>query len=592
MDRSLFSIPWFISQHPYLTLSTLVWLTYSYFPKLGFVSDDYQGIVEYDGKLQVIDEKSTKPRFLNTDYGRISRWVRYHLCGGNFPSKFKDQAGNPVPQGKIPFRHHALSIGVLNLAVLALYGFLSQIIGPKLAIMSLGILVVHPITTQAVAWCSGLGYPLSLLWMGLSLVLVQWAGVAELSTIQLYLVYGLFLLLNYLAINALFVAVMLWPILLLMGEPIFATINIVVSAWQGLGIVKSTINLRADEFKKQNMGHSTFIKPRKIIVALKTIWYYIRMIVAPTKLGLYHEWGYHYGPDVEREDRMMLAGLFTVVASIAIFLLTSVFAIKLAILWFYAFLFIFLNWITIQQFVTERYAFIPTLGFGIIVSYILQDFTASYMLILGVYLCRTWTHLPTYDNELRFYESNIWNFPRSEVAYGNLGVTYLRMGKVGSSGDAWQHSININQDYDVPYYNIYSHYRSNANAAVQQGQYDKAFDLFKVALPLLERCVTCKVSHFKELWTKELWELRTLIANPIMVYETELARLKTLDTTLRNQRASCRAKKDVENVDISINNNANQINNLILFVKSRNMSLQTVVLKEITQDSFLKKLLT
>lgn len=524
---------------PHLILTFFVWLTYHYILRCGFVSDDFQGMLEYDGKLQGLE------------YGMISRWVRYHLCGGNFPSKIKDHNGKAIPTGKTPFRHHLLSITIFNIAVLLMYSALAPLIGGKLAIMALILLVVHPVGAQCVAWVSGLGYPLCLLWMGAILNLLGWYYAGPQT---LYITMGVvvaFVALQVLAINALFIGLMLWPILAFLGYTPFAWLGIVISAMLGFQIVKSTIKFRAGEFKKQNMGASTFIKPRKLIIAAKTLAYYLQMMVMPTKLGLYHKWGYHYNEHVEREDFRTVLGL--ILGGLAIY---GVFCgppiVQFCILWTFGFLGIFLNWITIQQFVAERYAFIPFLGVSILACYFLQSFMWLYTFIVGVLICRTWVHLPTYDSELRFYLSNTWNFSDSEVAYGNLGVTYLRGGMVGSAMDSWKVSTILNPNYDVPFYNMYSHYKSNGAMQISHGQYQQGIELYKTALPFIESAIKCEVCHFKEQWQKERDELVNWISNPSLVVTNEKDRLEKLKKTLLDKSGTKVTPQEVAGIQQSL----------------------------------------
>ena len=547
---------------PYLALTISCWITYCYVIfRGGFVSDDLMGIAEYDGKLQ------------GFEYGMISRWVRYHLCGGNFPSKHKFPNGQPVPTGKIPARHHTLSVVVFTLSVLSTYYFLQAIVGPKVAFLACLLFAVHPVVTQGVAWISGLGYPLSLLWITLSLNLLgyYYSFTAPSTTITCAVFLG-FLLIQFLAINALFVALVSFPILLFMGYYPFAILAILISIVQGAQIVRATIKLRKDEFEKQAMGGSTFIKPRKFIVAAKTFLYYIIHSLFPSRMGLYHKWGYHYGSDVERESIFFFLGLLAAGGVVTWFFLTPIIAIKLGLLWFSCFIFIFLNWITIQQFVTERYLMIPVIGICLIVSYFLQDYIYIYTFILGLALCRTWLHLPTYDDELRFYLSNTWNFKNSEVAYGNLGVTRIRIGQVGAALDCWHEAIHHNPDYDVPYYNIYSHYKSNALFQVQRGNFQGATDLLKQAHPYLVKCVACKVCHFKEQWTKELVEVTSWINTPILLVVNEKTRITQLRDSLQKRLSELKDPKnpvEIQDITSSITDASKQLESIERMLESQ-----------------------
>lgn len=540
---------------PFALLTLAVWVTYFYTLKCGFVSDDLAGIAEYDGKLQ------------GFEYGMISRWIRYHICGGNFPSTKSFPDGTPIPQAKIPVWHHFLSVLVFNIACLFLYAFLADRFSPRIALLTVLLFAVHPICTQSVAWCSGLGYPLSLVWAGVILNIIPW--VYRHPSIENILLGTIgFCLLQFLAIHAQFATMMLWTILLFFGYWQFAILGFLISVVMGFDIIRQTIKLRVDEFKKQNMAKSTYLNPRKIVVAMKTFLYYLSHTLIPSKMGLYHTWGFHYSKDMERKDWYFFLGLLSFLGLVGIFFFSPIQEVRLSILWFISFSVIFLNWITIQQFVTERYIFIPTIGTCLLIAYVTQNNLVVYAFIAGLYLCRTWTFLPTYDNELRFYESNVWNFTKSEVAYGNLGVTNLRIGKVGSAIDCWHQAIQINPDYDVPYYNIFSNYRSTADMCLRNGDYNGAIINYRQALPYLEKTLNCKICHFPDMWKKEHTDLIEKIKNPIKMLLSEKERLEALQQELKDRVSKMKVDEDVRPVESSINDTVNQLQRLQSFMNA------------------------
>src|SRR3990167_1357285 len=257
-----------------------------------------------------------------------------------------------------------------------------------------------------------------------------------------------------------------------------------------MALVPTIINLggyvkyRKEEFKKQAMEQSTSFNWRKPIVVFKTLAYYFYLAFWPARLGLYHTWGFHYDKAIERLDWRAAAGFLLFVSSIFLFYFSGN-EVRLGIIWFYAFLFLFLNWITAQQWVTERYLYIPVIGLCLISSLYLPPMI--YVLIFGMLLSRTLCHVATYDNELRFYLSNTWNFPKSEVAHGNLGVAYASVGLTGAASDNWTIAGSLNKDYDVPFYNMYSGVKSKAYQMIQQGAYEQGISTLASALPLMEK---------------------------------------------------------------------------------------------------------
>jgi tetratricopeptide (TPR) repeat protein len=267
---------------------------------------------------------------------------------------------------------------------------------------------------------------------------------------------------------------------------------------------RSIVSIRKEAFVKQNMGRSTVVNIRKCGVIVKTFYYYLKMLVLPKRLGLFHKWGYHYDEVIERFDGMFFKGLLSL-AAMAVLFYFAPFPVKFGMVWLFSYLILFSNVITAQQFVADRYSFIPSLGFTIVLAYYFQNFEFLYWFVLGVWIMRCWVHLPTFNNEIEFYQSNVFNFPDSEVAYGNLGVVWNFSGCGGSAVDCWRKAIDINKFYDVPHYNLYSLMKNT-------GQLEQA----EVHL---KNCLNGKTVHFNEIWQKEYIQLQAVIARKKEVEE-------------------------------------------------------------------------
>ncbi len=542
-----------------LIITILTWITYFYTLSCGFVSDDIQGIAEYDGKLQ------------GWEYGMLWRWVRYHIVGGNFPSGKKQPDGKDIPQGKIPARHHFLSISVLNITALTTLYALTPVLGPKIALLSVLILIVHPCTTQGVAWISGLAYPLSLFWISLTMLLMQFFYAHESLNNAMWVIPA-FCIIQFFAIHAIFATTaMVCVLLLFLGYWQFAVLGAIVSGAMCFDQIRKTISFRVEEFKKQHMEESTVFYPAKFVVAMKTFFYYLCFAIAPIKMGLYHTWGFHYDKSIERRNWMFWAGFFSF-SLLLLLILNKVVpsSVQFGILWFIIFSIGFYNWITAQQFVTERYIMVANLGLGIVIASITQNYFWIYALILGIYLCKTWTFLPTYDNELRFYQSNTWNFPKSEVAMGNLGATYARIGLEDSAKDTWFQATLLNQDYDVPFVNIFYQFRSKGYLLINHGDFLGGLKKLQEGLPFLQKALACKICHFPEQWKKEYSDLAIQINNPALLLQDELKRLLNLRVNLRNELSRTMDLKRTQDIQSSINDACNQMDRLVSFFQSNN----------------------
>ncbi len=458
-------------------LSAVVWLTYWHCINSGFVSDDIEGLQNYDGKLKKFD------------YGHLNKWLLYKIFE------------------KSPRRNHLFSIILHNANVILLFSFLITFLPIKLAFYTSILFAIHPVCVQSVAWISGRGYPIGLFFglLGFNLVAITsgigyfWAGNG-LNSVFLALLVIIYGSLYYISVNAQFALLATFILQAYFGNYFLVIIGAIISLVAGLGIIKEVISLRTNVFKEQNLAHSTKFKPQKLIVAIKSFAYYTRLCFFPKRMGLYHTFEYHYTDKTEKEDKWFWLGFIILMVFIAGFWFGD-YTIKFAILWYFAYIFIFLNWITIHQFVSERYVYIANIGICLLIARLVwsldarlfSDMPVLFSLISGLYLMRTWVHLPTYNEEISFYQSNVWNFPDSEVAFGNLGVTYMKCKLIGSAMDMWQIALKINPNYDVAHYNTHSILK-------QVGNFIEARDYLKKA-------IESPACHFKDLWTKELQQL-------------------------------------------------------------------------------------
>jgi len=246
----------------------------------------------------------------------------------------------------------------------------------------------------------------------------------------------------------------------------------------------------------EKMEKSTKVYWRKLIVMVKTVGYYVRLVLFPKRLGLFHVYGYHQEEPLDYADNKFWFGL----ASILVYVTALIFApfpIKFGLIWCAVYYSIFSNFITANQFVSERYVHTPIFGLAIIAAYFFVDYPIILAFLIGIYVMRVWVHLPTFANEVRYYESNCFNFPDSEVAMGNLGVAYMNHGMHYKAYDTWHEGTRQNPLYDVPWYNLYSICKQNG-------------DLIS-AKKFLAMCLNSKTVHFSEQWQKEMKELEAII---------------------------------------------------------------------------------
>jgi len=420
--------------------------------------------------------------------GAFMRWHRLHI-GKKFTTIAKNKDGHPVyGYEQSSFRHHVWSLFIHLLNVNLVYFFLSNLFGRETAFYATLIFSVHPVSSQCVAWISGINYLYSLLFALLNFVTVQ-------NISDYHWTIPLTVILTFASGMTLLTGCFNWVILLMLGrkwEALAAFLcSIIIFIRDGIGV----LNFRKSNFKEQNMEKSTIVNFRKPIVILKTFWYYVKLMIIPSNLGLYHEFGYHYDDLIERINPMVFKGLLAF-SALVISAIYAPFIVTFSIVWMISYWLVFCNIITANQFVVERYIFIPSLGYSIILAYLLKGHPIIW-LVIGLYMMRSICHVWSFLSQKDFYLSNWLNFRNSEVALGNLGVCYVNEGKTGTAIDIWQQAAKINEFYDVAWYNLFSIFKSHGMLLEAKGY--------------LEKCLKSKTIHFKTQWEKEYKELCDII---------------------------------------------------------------------------------
>ena len=528
---------------PHLFLLTILFIiTWQSALRGGFCSDDIEGVAQFSDRFQpeqtlptgqVIPEEKVdfyqfedkrffkwgpkkvgekdgknlircRNRQLNPYLGFpacLMRWSRVNI-GSKFTTLGKNKKGIEV-FGYIqdPFRHHLLAIVVHFLNVILCYFFLSRLFGSTLGFMATALFSVYPLGCQTVAWVSGVNYSFSLLGALATFTIAQ-------TIHNPYISIPLGILTSFFSTLTLMTGIWNWVILLILGRLDLAIVSFIAASFSFWNQGKEVITIRKKAFKDQCLDVSTHINIRKPIVMLKTLWYYAKMIPVPRHLGLFHEWGYFYDDPMDKTDPMFWKGLTSFVL-IILSIIFLPFPIKFGLIWLMLYLSIFSNFMTAQQFVADRYVFIPSIGWCIILAYLLQGYPLVFSFLLGFYAMRTVMHIPTFLNDTSFYQSNVFNFPKSEVALGNLGVTYKHRGFDGMAIDTWILATQINPKYDVPWYNLHS-------AFLQHGALTQA-------RAYMDECLKSKVIHFPDLWNREMKQMdQSILLSQPLVNQTKI----------------------------------------------------------------------
>ena len=510
-----------LTNHGYnlLIISFLHLITWGYTLWIkGWVSDDLQGIAQFSdhfvqtkdqygniAKEEKIDsyetdrkDKDGKPiRIKNTAWPAylgwpscFLRWFRLNW-GKSFRQIGTNQNGHKVyGWTQVSGKHHLLNVLTQWVNLALGYNLLNHLFGPEIALFSSIVFAVHPCQVQTVGWISGVNYLFSLLFSLLSFNLVIYVD-------NPYITLPLIAFFTLCSCATLLPGIFNFVILIMMHSYNEAIAAGLVGAYMLMSLGKFSVNLRVNAFKQQDMTKSTKIYFNKIIIMVKTFWYYVKLILFPKRLGLFHTWGYHFDEPLEHIDHEFWLGLGSIAAYFG-FIWFAPFPVQFGLIWAFVYAIIFSNIITANQIVSERYTYYSLFGIAIALAYVLVVHPVIFAFLVGIAIMRVWVHLPTFQNEVRFYESNCFNFPESEVAMGNLGVSYMNHGMNNKCMDTWLEASRQNPLYDVPWYNLYQICKQNGD--------------LNGAHRFLNMCLKAKTVHFKEQWTKEMEELKSILS--------------------------------------------------------------------------------
>lgn len=420
--------------------------------------------------------------------GMFLRFFRLHV-GKKWQVIGKNIKGHEVfGYVQSAFRHHVFSLVVQYLNLILSYLMVGKLFGWQTAFLTTLLFSVQPVSAQTICWISGINYLFSLL------------GILAVINTSLY-IHSYYFSIPLTVFFSLIAGFTLIP-----GNLTFIILLFLGFYWEGFaaGLVSlaiagkeipSVVSYRVKAFKDQNMDKFTAVTPSRPILMVKTIFYYLSMIFLPIRLGLYHLWGYHFDENLSKPTGMFWGGL--IFSSILGYLFYKFgFEVRFIILWFIVYISTFLNFITAQQFVADRYVFIPSLAVCLTISFLPEPI---FYFILGLYAMRSFLHVWTFNNQIDLYLSNWLNFRESEVALGNLGCIYNQQGWTGSAIDAWKRATMINPFYDVPWYNLYSCFKTSG--------------ILGEAKAYLRKCLDSKTVHFDKKWKEEYEELCKKLSN-------------------------------------------------------------------------------
>ncbi len=444
----------------------LVFLTWHYALRCGFVSDDHSVV---EKRKDIIPDSEKNPH-------KESFWVK--LFNDSIIMYFWNRAMDKLRINRFPFVWHIMCLG-LHLAICyCLYFVLLPFIGKDQALIAVLFWGVNPMLNQNIVWISGRSYLIATLFALIGLL--SWHN--PLIVLPFYL---LGVITN--------ISIALLPILIKLMHPNswqgnFYIITMIVAGfpfilWKFHKRFTASLILDRENFR---------FKRRRVNVIAKIYGYYIRSFFVPTTMGWYHQAGFRYNPAWEKFN------IWTLLSYGIVFWLCgqgwSGWWVLLGIL-------PNTNMFATNSFVQDRYMYFGSIGISILCAPYFQQYPVLFIALAAIYASKAYSYSRYLQNDEALYRENWRNHPKSDYAVNNLAYFLIQRLRWDEARVVIHQGLEINKFNKMLWYNLGITWAAQGHFQNDEGKFKflKALDCWKMCLQIEPR------------WSKPAEDLKKLI---------------------------------------------------------------------------------
>ena len=445
--------------------------------------------------------------FLIDDTGGILRGERLHDLSEFFREHFQLTPGILGETGRAfiwhiwgdnPIPYHLSNVIAQVICVILIFILCNLLFkNTALSFFTSLIFALHPIHTEAVSWISGGPYVLAALFYLLSFIFYVKSD-KSIFNLCLSVVAFVFCFLSGNLIVSL-------PLLFIVYDLFFRQKNHRLAAQRKIRLVvliflslTAFVMLFKFFVLRNEFMHMIFYFRglSYLVVVVKAFAYYIRILYMPTRLGLYHPFAFDTG-GIQSFSPLFFISLIIILGLIVLFIYSRRRnkPIAFGLAWFFITYLPYSNIIPVCNIISERYLYLPSLGFSLIMSaLILKAWNAVnnnlqyrkmlriavvsvVTLLLGSYANLTLKRNYQYSNIISYWHGNINNFSKGYMVYNNLAATFYKMGNYKNAiAYCW---VNLMTNYKQPHVwcNLGKLYTETGDYARAKECYQKALEL-------------------------------------------------------------------------------------------------------------------
>jgi hypothetical protein len=217
------------------------------------------------------------------------------------------------------------------------------------------------------------------------------------------------------------------------------------------------VAIKSQVIRETTTNSSTELWGEKIAIAGQIPWFYIKKLIIPFGFAAEYEDVFHRNIT----DGMVI---FSISGVIAVFLIvwklrSSYPHLLFGVIWFFVTLLPVMNFFSTNPIVSDRYAYLPSYGFCLILSAIIVLRTRNSLLpryLAIIYICImsiiSFQMVPVWKSDISVWESNIKTTPRQIKAHTNLGWAYFNNKDYAKAFEVFRQEQAINPEsinYDL-----------------------------------------------------------------------------------------------------------------------------------------------
>jgi len=334
--------------------------------------------------------------------------------------------GQYIESTKLSHSFNLIMHTINTILVFLLFG------GNQIGLWTAILFCINPVTNEGAIWLSGRPYSIATTLVLSCVLLIE---MFQPLAIPIFAVF--YYLLFQFSING-----FLLPLLYIVFQPhwlvLFLPLYALLLKKNYIPTIKHRASTVTEEMRR--------IEVKKAILFFKTYAYYFFLTIFPFRVSMCHSYLHTYGlSEAETKpwyklDRFFWAGV--VLLSTLFFMAgAGAYYLILGWLWFTLFIVQWCNIYVINHPITERYAYLASIGLMYFITLIFID-TPIIWVFLAFYATRNFYVTPMYKDCKEFWKANSENFPNVAMAYNQYGLELSKRGRLGSAFDVWQDGLS------------------------------------------------------------------------------------------------------------------------------------------------------